>query len=80
MDCNLSLSMIADHFGLSRPHLSKIFKETLGMTVLNYINNVRMEYAERLIQEGRYSLNEIAQMAGFGNVRSLYRLRKKNKE
>lgn len=79
-DCNLSLSMIADHFCLSRPHLSKIFKDTLGMTVLNYINNVRMEHADRLMKEGRYSLKEIAEMVGFGNVRSLYRLRKKNTE
>ncbi|MBE7054532.1 MAG: helix-turn-helix domain-containing protein [Ruminococcaceae bacterium] len=79
-DQNLCIEMIAHHFNLSKPHVSKIFKESTGMTVLSYINNVRMAYANKLIKEGKFSLEKIAQMSGFGNVRSLYRLRNKNKE
>lgn len=79
-DPNLCIEMIAHHFNLSKPHVSKIFKESIGMTVLSYINNIRMSYANKLIKEGKYSLEKIAQMSGFGNVRSLYRLRNKNKE
>lgn len=79
-DPNLCIEMIAHYFNLSKPHVSKIFKESTGMTVLSYINNVRMTYANKLIKEGKYSLEKIAQMSGFGNVRSLYRLRNKNKK
>ena len=64
---------------MSVPSFCKKFKEETNKTVTQYLNEKRIERAERLLKQQRYSLEEIAEMSGFSNVNYLLRVFKKTK-
>lgn len=73
----LSLDGIAKHFNISKYYLCRLFKENTGLSIVDYINRMRMIYAERLINQGKYSFTEIANMTGFNNLTHFDRTFKK---
>jgi two-component system, response regulator YesN len=74
---NLSISGIADHFGLSLTYLSKFFKEQTGDGLLEYINRYRLEKAKQLLKESDENVSDIARKVGFYNSNALIRIFKK---
>lgn len=64
----LSLTSLANRFYISPSYLSKVFKETTNFTLVEYINNVRIKEAKRLLLESRKKVVEIAAEVGFGSV------------
>lgn len=64
----LSLTSLANRFYISPSYLSKVFKETTNFTLVEYINNVRIKEAKRLLMESRKKVVEIAAEVGFGSV------------
>lgn len=76
-DMNLNVSSIAQHFGVSVSYISKYFKKQCGINLLDYIHTVRIEKAKALMQEGKYTVEEIAQMVGYYSSISFIRAFKK---
>lgn len=74
----LTLPELAQRGCMSVPSFCKKFKEQTGMTVTQYINDKRIEYAAALLKQSRYSLEEVAEMAGFSNANYLLRVFKKS--
>ena len=70
----ISLSVIAEELAVSPSYLSRTFKKGTGMTLVNYINRVRMDRAKELMNQGRFSLNEIACEVGIYNYNYFYML------
>ena len=70
----LSLEDIADMVGYNKDYLSRIFKSATGMTVIEFINNIRIEEARYLLLNTDKSVTEIALEAGFGSNAYLSRL------
>ena len=64
----LSLTSLANRFFISPSYLSKVFKETTNFTFVEYINNVRVKEAKRLLLESRKKVVEIAAEVGFGSI------------
>ncbi len=64
----LSLTSLAGRFFISPSYLSKVFKETTNFTFVEYLNNVRVKEAKRLLLETRKKVVEIAAEVGFGSV------------
>ncbi len=64
----LSLTSLANRFYISPSYLSKVFKETTNFTFVEYLNNVRVKEAKRLLLESRKKVVEIAAEVGFGSV------------
>ncbi|WP_309122254.1 AraC family transcriptional regulator [Paenibacillus sp.] len=64
-DPNLSANDIADHVSLSVGYMRQLFKETLQMTVSDYILTSRIDYVKELMKTSSYSVTEIAESAGF---------------
>lgn len=56
----VTLAEVAEHVRLSASHLSRKFKEELGIGVNAYINNQKIEEAKRLLTFTRLSLGEIS--------------------
>lgn len=56
------------YFYNSRSYLTRIFKETTGITVVQYLTVVRIRQAARLLRETDSPITEIADLCGFGNV------------
>ena len=79
-DPNLNISSIGTHFNTNIKYISAIFKKDVGISLLDYINNLRIEKALHLIKQGQYSKREIAQMVGFTTERTFYRVLKKYEE
>lgn len=64
-DGELSVSTIGDAMNMQGNHLSKIFKERYGMTLIDYVATVRIQQAKKLIREGSLSVQEVAEKCGF---------------
>ncbi len=66
-DSALGGQMITDHFGLSATYLNQLFKQELGMTIKQYISEMRMERAEQLLAQTYETVDEIAAKCGYSN-------------
>ena len=74
---NLSSQMIGDHLGISNRYLMYKFLESSGMTLTEYIINVRMRKAASLLRNTSMPIIEIARQIGIVNDNYFYRLFKK---
>ena len=63
----LTLTEIAEVLNISAGHLSITFKKFTGMTLSDYIANVKIEHAKELIDTHQYLMYEISDMLGFDN-------------
>ncbi|WP_031528019.1 helix-turn-helix transcriptional regulator [Dyadobacter crusticola] len=61
----LSLSQLSRICLLNEFKLKKGFKEMFGDTVFGYLRKLRMEYAERLLLDSGYSVEEVAAKLGY---------------
>ncbi len=77
IDRPTSLSMSAHDVlkGLQYDHsyICKLFKSYTNMTITEYINRNRLEYAYTLMKNSKMSLNEIAITTGYQNYSYFYR-------
>ncbi len=63
----LSVATAARLAGMSPPQLMKTFKQVAGMTLVAYLNHVRLAHGARLLRETDKSIAEIASEAGFSD-------------
>lgn len=61
----ISLQDIARKFYLSKEHLSRNFRKKIGVTVTEYITNLRMNKAKELLQIQHLKIKEIANQVGY---------------
>ncbi|TDF99177.1 helix-turn-helix transcriptional regulator [Paenibacillus piri] len=61
----LSLKSLADHFHISPYYLCRIYKEVTGFTVVEYVNQLRIQEAQQLLKSTRSSVTEITEKVGF---------------
>lgn len=73
----LSLSELAEKSCMSIPSFSRKFKERMGKTLIQYLNECRIEKAKLLLENKNLSLEQIAEEAGFSNANYLIRVFKK---
>lgn len=62
-----SLSEVAKHVGISHDHLRHIFKARYGKTLIQHLNDVRVERAKLLLIYSRLPMKQIARMCGFND-------------
>ncbi|WP_408954425.1 PocR ligand-binding domain-containing protein [Natroniella sp. ANB-PHB2] len=65
-DRNIKLDQVASEVGLSASYFSKLFKEELNISYIDYLNRVRIEEGKKLLEK-EYPLADIAQMSGFND-------------
>lgn len=53
-----------DHF-VSPTYLSRIFKDAVGMSPINYLIKIRLTHARDLLKKGTYTIKEVAQLVGY---------------
>jgi AraC-like DNA-binding protein len=69
----LTLAEIAAQANLSPFHFSRCFKQTLGISVANFVARRRIERASELLLHSRYPLAEVALAVGFESQASFSR-------
>ncbi len=62
---NLSLQAVADAVSVSRYYLSHVFKKKTGITVMQYLLELRMAEAKRLLRHTEEPITDIALRLGF---------------
>ena len=67
------LSTTALHFGLTEKYFSAFFKEKTGVNFANYLEDIRINQAERMCQEGKLTIEEISQAVGYNSSRTFRR-------
>ncbi|WP_162262818.1 helix-turn-helix domain-containing protein [Paenibacillus sp. Soil787] len=72
-DYDFSVQKIADHFSLSLSYLSRYFKEQTGRTVMDYMNELRIDQAKRLLQMNDSTVKDVVQQVGYSDVSSFIR-------
>ncbi len=63
----ITLEQIAQQVGLARSTCCREFKKQMGCTLFEYILNVRLQEASRLLLTSNLSITEIALCCGFNN-------------
>lgn len=69
-----SLLRLADKASLSQRHLSRLFREHTGMSVVDYVNLMRVNLARDLISNSRLDMESVAERSGFASTRHLRRV------
>jgi len=64
----LDLGQISQKFSYSLSSIKRIFKAETGSSVMEYLNWLRMQKAEKLLRETNLSVSEIALETGYANV------------
>ena len=76
-DCDLTLERVAKHLYVSLAHASRLFKKLVGKTFSDYVREVRLRHACRLLKETSLSVEEIVGKCGLCDVPTFYRIFKK---
>lgn len=74
---DIDINLLAEHAGLSYSYIRKVFKNETGKTIVDYINNLRIEEAKKLLSKTNENLAEIALKLGYNNDQSFTRFFKK---
>ncbi|BCS84192.1 MULTISPECIES: AraC family transcriptional regulator [Prevotella] len=76
----IRLSTLADMAGMSPSAFSRFFKLHTGRNLSEYIIDIRLGYASRMLVDTARSISEISFNCGFNNLSNFNRIFKKKKE
>lgn len=71
---HITLDALAAEFNVSKFHLSREFKKYTGYSPNEYLISVRINRAKELLRRTRYSVGEISQLTGCGDVNHFIQL------
>lgn len=63
----ITLNAIADSVGFSKYYISRLFKQHMGVTIIDYLIKVRLDKAKELLGKGDYSIKQISFMIGYSD-------------
>jgi transcriptional regulator GlxA family with amidase domain len=72
-DADLTVDRLAEQVAMSPRHLARIFRAETGETPAAYVERVRIETAQRLLETTGLSIDDVARAAGFGTVETMRR-------
>jgi len=64
----LTVKDLAGQVNLDEGYFGRLFKQSMGMSVRDYIKQIRVRNAETMLQSGDYKVHEVAGYCGFSNV------------
>lgn len=70
---DIGLVEIAAHCNISRVYLARFFKQHMGLTVGQYLNNVRAQHAYQELLTTKKTLSQLALTNGFSGIRTMNR-------
>ena len=79
-DPDFSVTPLIKNSGYCDDHLRRLFRRETGMSMLEYLTDIRISYAKKLLSENHrlhYSIAEIGAMCGFYDISYFSRVFKK---
>ncbi|MNJ52700.1 Arabinose operon regulatory protein [compost metagenome] len=74
---DVSLSDIANQFHLNREHISRRFKQEFGITIVNYVSQIRIDKAKVLLLNPHLKIAEVGSAVGYDDEKYFSRVFKK---
>jgi AraC-type DNA-binding domain-containing proteins len=74
---DIDISTLAELVHLSEYRFCHLFKESIGISPLNYINEVRLKKAHHLLEQKELTVSEVSIVVGFQDYNNFGRLFKK---
>lgn len=68
------IETLADMIAVSPDYFTKMFKDSIGTTPIDYINGIRVNHALRLLTMTDTPINEIADQIGFSNPNYFHKI------
>lgn len=62
-----SLAKVAQYVNVSREHLSRLFKQAVGISFSEYQNRIRLRHATEYLENTNFSIERISELSGFSN-------------
>jgi AraC-like DNA-binding protein/quercetin dioxygenase-like cupin family protein len=75
---NISFNDVCHKFSQSKTNLKVLFKSKMGMGVMDYFRNLKIELAKKLIREEAYNFTQISALLGYSTVHYFSRYFKKS--
>lgn len=76
---NITLSSVSESVGMSESAFSHFFKKRTNRNFIDYLNDIRIGYAAKLLYETSHTIAEVCYASGFNNISNFNRLFKKKK-
>jgi AraC-like DNA-binding protein len=64
----ITLESLAQEMGVSASQIKRTFREQIGQSMVNYITQLRISQAKRLIREGDLNFTQIADAVGYDSI------------
>lgn len=64
---DINVGSIADELGLSKNYFGKVFKNATGLSVSNFVSNLRIQQAAELLRDTNMKVYEVGCRVGFEN-------------
>lgn len=74
---DLNLESISKRFYISTFYLSRLFKQITNISIVEYINTVRIRHAKNLLEQSTMKINRISDETGFSTATHFSRVFKK---
>lgn len=72
-DADCCVAALAERVAMSPRHFARVFRDEVGVTPAQYVEDVRVELVRRLLETTDRSIEQLARDAGFGTVETLQR-------
>ena len=69
----VSLTEVAEHFGYSPAHCSRLIKKETGISFSTFVQKIKLQKAEALLRDTRLSIAAISGIIGYENPESFIR-------
>ncbi|NOU98754.1 AraC family transcriptional regulator [Paenibacillus planticolens] len=70
---DIRVDELAELAGFSKFHFTRLFKQFIGISYYDYLNQNRIMYAEKLLIDPNMSVTEVAMRSGFGSLSTFNR-------
>ncbi|MRN56022.1 helix-turn-helix transcriptional regulator [Paenibacillus monticola] len=64
----LTLAQLSESFYISSTYLCRLFKQTTGFTIIEYLNYIRIQKAQQQLRESNAKVTQIAEDTGFDSI------------
>lgn len=78
IDREISIDHLADMACVSKPHLTRLFREAFGISPRQYVIRKKIQYAQKLLLTTGYSVQQIARSVGIADASYFIRLFRKH--
>jgi len=67
-DKKILISEMSEKMGYTRNHISRLFKKQYGISPCEYVLNLRIEKAKKLLEDNKFSIDQISTAVGYDDA------------